>query len=96
MTELTTVSFDLEAGLKEKAESLLNPLGMDLHSVIIFLLRQIVETQSLPLRPSVSINEQSRVLFERMRARAAEHGYMTDDEINAEIQAARAERRNRG
>ena len=91
------VSFPLETELMEQAKSLLDPLGMDLGTVLKFLVRQIVNEQALPLRPSIDIREQSRYLFTEMRNEAiAEHGYMTDDEINMEIQAARMEMNKRG
>ena len=96
MADSTTISIPMETELIEQVEALIEPLGMDLPAVINFLLRQIVKDQALPLRPGIGISEQSRVLFERMRERASEHGYMTDEEINTEIQAARAERRQRG
>ena len=97
MAESATVSFNLEPEIKEKAESLLNPLGMDLATVFNYIVRQIVMERSLPLgfNPDSDV-ERSIKAFNAIRERAATRGYMTDDEINAEIKAARQERKERG
>ena len=97
MAELTTISFSLEPELKEKAESLLNPLGMDLATVFDYIVRQIVIERSLPLsfNPDNDTERAARA-FNAIRARAAARGYMSDEEINNEIQASRRERKQRG
>ena len=97
MAESTTVSVSMETELVQQAETLLEPFGMKLDMAIYSFVRQIVNQQSLPLRPSLNVSEQPCILFERMRQQVADRdGFLTDDEINEEIQAARAERRKRG
>ena len=91
MSQEITISVSMEPELVQQAETLLEPFGVKLDMAIYSFVRQIVNQQSLPLRPSLNVSEQSRMLFERMRQQVADrNGFLTDDEINEEIQAVRA------
>jgi len=91
MAELTTLNVKIDRDLKYEADTLFNAMGMTLSTAINVFVRQAVQEQAIPFQIHLNERGQFRKLLTSMRAEAEAHGYMTDEEINAEIQAARAE-----
>jgi DNA-damage-inducible protein J len=92
MAELTSLNIKIERDLKREADALFNAMGMTLSAAVNIFVRQAVQEQAIPFQ--IKLNEKRRFhkLLEKMEAEAEMRGYMTEEEINAEIQAARAER----
>jgi len=97
MADSTTVSFEIDSTVKSQADSLLEAVGLDITIAFNIFVRQIITSQSIPLQAGLSLGEQFGTLMEKMRTQATEaDGYLSDDEINAEIQAYRTENANGG
>jgi len=97
MADSTTVSFEIDSAIKSQADSLLEAVGLDITIAFNIFVRQIITSQSIPLQAELSLGEQFGTLMEKMRKQATEEdGYLSDDEINAEIQAYRTESANGG
>jgi len=88
---LTSINVKIEKGLKSEADRLFNSLGMTVSTAVNIFIRQAVQRQAIPFEIALDEKAQFNALINEMRAKAAGHGFMSDDEINAEIIAARAE-----
>ena len=68
-------------------------MGMTLSTAINIFVRQMVNERAIPFKIHLTDSNAARFhqTLDDMRAIAEEHGFLSDDEINAEIQAARAE-----
>lgn len=92
----------VDENLRSQAASIYEELGIDLQTAVrIFLKRSVAENgipfgMTLPKKEGPSVEETHRII-DSMRATAKANGAsnMTLEEINAEIAAARAERRAR-
>ena len=91
MAESTSLSIEIDRELKREADALFNAMGMTLTTAVNVFVRQAVQDQAIPFQ--IHLNDRARFhnLLNSMRAEAAKRGFMTDEEISAEIQAARAE-----
>jgi len=91
MTELTSLNIKIDRNLKLEADALFHALGMTLSSAINIFVRQAVQEQAIPFQ--IHLNEKAKfhTLLDTMRADAQKRGFLTDDAINAEIRAARAQ-----
>ena len=61
-----------------------------------FMILEVKKLKSLPDRDFKTLSKSAReaiISINNMRSIAAENGYMTDEEINAEIEAYRSEKR---
>ena len=93
MGDLTSLNVKIDRTVKREADSIANALGMTLSTAINIFVRQMVNERAIPFKIHLADNNaaQFHKLLDDMRAVAAERGFMSDDEINAEIQAARSE-----
>ena len=89
MAELTSLSIKIDRDLKREADALFNALGMTLSTAVNIFVRQAVQEQAIPFQ--IHLNERARFhkQLNNMREEATARGYMTEEEIDAEIQAAR-------
>ena len=90
----------VEDGLRAKASALYEELGIDLPTAVRIFLKRSVMENGLPFNMTLSnrrelVIERGLKAIERMQEESERNGNcdMTLDEINAEISAARAERR---
>ena len=92
MSEPASLTIEIDRELQQEAENLFSALGMTFSTAVNIFVRQAVQEMAMPF--SIRLNEQQRfhLLLENMRATAALQGFMTDEEINAEITAARQEK----
>ena len=95
MAELTNLSINMDRDLKLEADALFNAMGMTLSTAINVFVRQAVQEQAMPFQIHLDDKGQFHKLLDSMRANAMQHGFMTDEEINAQIQAARSEMKSR-
>jgi len=93
MSDLASLNVKIDRTVKKDADYVANAMGMTLSTAINIFLRQMVYERAIPFKVHVVDNEaaQFHKLLDDMRVSAGERGFMSDDEINAEIQAARAE-----
>ena len=95
MSDLTSLNVKIDRRIKKDADYIANAMGMTLSTAINIFVRQMVYERAIPFKVQIADNEaaQFHKLLDDMRTNAAERGFLTDEEINAEIQAARAERK---
>ena len=93
MSDLASLNVKIDRTIKKDADSVANSMGMTLSTAINIFVRQMVYEKAIPFKIHLAHNESAQFhkLLDDMRAGAEECGFMSDDEINAEIQAARAE-----
>jgi DNA-damage-inducible protein J len=89
---LTSISVKIDKELKAEADRLFNALGIPLSTAMNIFIRQAVQKQAIPFEIALDEKAQFNALLSSMRAKASRHGYMSDDEINNEINAARLEK----
>jgi DNA-damage-inducible protein J len=102
MAETTNLSIRLDRELKDQADQIFSAMGMSLTTAITVFVRQAVRQKKIPFEISLADNEgrasamrDALAASERIWRNAAQNGtvQMTPDEIDAEIAAARVERR---
>jgi len=93
MSDLASLNVKIDRTVKKDADYVANAMGMTLSTAINIFVRQMVYEKAIPFKIHLVNNEaeQFHKLLDEMRTSATERGFMSDDEINAEIQAARAE-----
>ena len=106
MSETTNLSIRIDRNLKDEADQIFNEMGMNLTTAITIFVRQAVRQKKIPFEialdtsygRSVSLAD-ARAAAERIWENAEKNGTsdMSMEDIDAEIKAARAERKaNRG
>ncbi|MCL2018291.1 MAG: type II toxin-antitoxin system RelB/DinJ family antitoxin [Oscillospiraceae bacterium] len=103
MANTTNLSIRLDRDLKNEADQMFNSLGMNLTTAITIFVKQAVMLKRIPFEIALYDDEKeaSRLraieAVERIHRNSVLNGTdnMTLDEINAEIAAARRERRER-
>lgn len=99
MAEQALIQFRADKALKQEVSEIYESLGMDLSTAFrMFMVRSKV-ARGLPF-PAVMPDDmithaEALSAFEQLRKQAADVPEMTLDEINAEISAARSERKAR-
>jgi DNA-damage-inducible protein J len=102
MAETTNLSIRLDRELKDQADQIFSAMGMSLTTAITVFVRQAVRQKKIPFEISLSDSESKAVAMrdalaasEQIWQNSAQNGTagMTPDEIDAEIKAARAERK---
>ena len=105
MAETTNLSIRLERELKDEADRMFSALGMSLTTAITVFVRQAVRQRKIPFEISLAENDGRTVVVrnaiaatERIWKNSVQNGMdeMTMEDIDAQIAAARAERRTRG
>jgi DNA-damage-inducible protein J len=89
MADLTSLNIKIDRELKTEADMLFNAMGMNLTTAVNIFVRQAVAEQALPFQVHLTERAQFHKLLASMRNQAEKQGFMSDDEINAEIAAAR-------
>ena len=104
MAETTNLSIRIDRDLKNEADQIFNALGMNLTTAITVFVKQSVRQKKIPFE--IALNTDESKLFslrdtmaasERIWHNSMQNGTdkMTADEIDAEIAAARTERKAR-
>jgi len=105
MSDATNLSIRIDRGLKNEADSLFNEMGMNLTTAITIFVRQAVRQKRIPFEINLDMSpDKSPTLLdavaasERIWENAVQMGTveMSMDEIDAEINAARKERKAKG
>jgi len=106
MAETTNLSIRIDSELKNEADKVFNALGMNLTTAITVFVRQAVLQKKIPFEITLLAGESSNrnitmrdamAASERIWQRSLQNGTckMTLEEIDAEIAASRADRKNR-
>ena len=96
MAEQVLVQFRADKALKEEVADIYSQLGMDLPTAFRMFMNKSKQVRGLPfdaVLPPVTKREDFRSAFMSLREEAADVPEMSLEEINAEISAARAERK---
>ena len=95
----TNISIRMDTELKARAEALFGELGMNLTTAFNIFVKAVIRSRSIPfaIRGAKTAQPSALDLFmqQRRAAEASKEPEMTLDEINAEIRAAREERRKK-
>lgn len=99
MSEQILIQFEIDKKLQEEVAEIYESLGMDLTTALrMFVIRSKIE-RGLPFSAKLPEESISRAeaweAFQELRRQAADLPEMSLEEINAEIAAARAERRQK-
>lgn len=99
MAEQALIQFRADKNLKQSAMSICDALGTDLATVFRMCMKQMEIVNGIPFSTKLPENRvtkaQAKATIEAMRRQAAEMPEMSLEEINAEISAAREERKKR-
>lgn len=97
MAEQVLIQFRADKELKQEVTKIYESLGIDLPTALRMFMSKSKMVKGIPfdvrLPENTVTREASIKAFEDLRAQAADLPEMTLDEINAEISAARAERK---
>ena len=96
MAEQVLVQFRADKALKEEVADIYSQLGMDLPTAFRMFMNKSKRVRGLPfdaVLPPVTKREDFRSAFMSLREEAGDVPEMSLEEINAEISAARAERK---
>jgi len=85
----TTVSIRIDEDVKRKFEEFCNDVGMNMSVAVNMFIRASLKDKKIPFPIESNKSAQGLKLLKKMRAEAKERGFMTDNEINDEIDAAR-------
>jgi DNA-damage-inducible protein J len=105
MSDTTNLSIRIDRGLKDEADHIFNEMGMNLTTAITIFVRQAVRQKKIPFEIALDTGHdrnislfEARAAVERIRENAERNGTanMSMEEIDAEIRAARAERKAKG
>lgn len=98
MSDLASLNVKIERAVKKEADSIANAMGMTLSTAINIFVRQMVNERAIPFRIHIVENEtaQFHQLIDSIRNENETKGFLTDDEINAEIKAYRTEKQGVG
>ncbi len=96
MAEQVVIQFRADKALKQEVSDIYEQLGMDLPTAFRMFMKKSKQVRGLPFDatlPDAGNREDFRKAFYSLREEAADLPEMTLDEINAEIAAARDERK---
>ncbi|MBE5902384.1 MAG: RelB/DinJ family addiction module antitoxin [Lachnospiraceae bacterium] len=97
MAEQVLIQFRADKALKQEVSDIYNQLGMDLPTAFRMFMAKSKQVRGLPFEAVLpeenTKREEFRMAFQKLREEAAELPEMTLEEINAEIESARAERK---
>ncbi len=99
MAEQVLIQFRADKALKQEVTEIYESLGMDLPTALRMFMNKSKMVKGVPFDVRLPENTVTRAeamrTFEDLRAQASDLPEMTLEEINAEISAARAERKKR-
>lgn len=99
MATQALIQFRADKALKQEVSEIYESLGMDLSTAFRMFLVRSKAARGLPfpavMPDNMITHTEALSAFEQLRKQAADVPEMTLDEINAEISAARAERKAR-
>ena len=97
MSEEVIIQFNADRRLKEDCSAIYNALGIDLSTAFRIFMERTKEVRGFPFStPARKITHAEALMaFDELREQARDVPEMSLDEINEEIRATRAEKRER-
>ena len=96
MAEQVLIQFRADKALKQDVAEIYEQLGMDLPTAFRMFMKKSKQVRGLPfdaVLPETNKQEDFRAAFNALREEASDIPEMTLEEINAEISAARVDRK---
>ena len=87
----TTVTIRVDEDIKRRFEEFCADVGMNMSVAVNIFIRASLREKRIPFQIESSAPSYGLTLLREMRAEAEERGFMSDEEIDAEIQAAKAD-----
>jgi DNA-damage-inducible protein J len=91
----TTVTIRVDEDVKSRFEEFCTDVGMNMSVAVNMFIRASLREKRIPFQIESSTSSRGLALLKEMRAEAEQRGFMTNEEIEAEIQAARTDIKNR-
>ena len=86
----TTVTIRVDEDIKRRFEEFCIDVGINMSVAVNMFIRASLKEQRIPFAIEAS-NSYGLALLKEMRAEAEERGFLSDEDIEKEIQAARAD-----
>jgi len=87
----TTITIRIDEDIKRKFDEFCAEVGLNMSVAVNIFIRASLREKRIPFQIESSISTYGLTLLKEMRAEAEKRGFMTDEDIEAEIQAAKAE-----
>ena len=91
----TAMTVRVDNNVKRQFDALCEQFGMSVNAAVNVFINAVVRTRSIPFTINVEEDQTRKRLLEALYAPHPETPELTLDEINAEIKAARKERKER-
>jgi DNA-damage-inducible protein J len=91
----TTITIRVDENVKRSFEEFCVDVGLNMSVAVNMFMRAALKEQKIPFPIESSKPPYGLTLLKEMRAEAEERGFLSDEEIGAEIQAARADMKAR-
>jgi DNA-damage-inducible protein J len=91
----TTVTIRVDEEIKRKFEEFCAEVGLNMSVAVNLFIRASLKDRKIPFPIESSKTNRGMALLGEMRAEAEARGFLSDKEIEAEIQAARTELKTR-
>ena len=86
----TTVTIRVDEDIKRRFEEFCADVGMNMSVAVNMFIRASLREKRIPFPIESSTTPYGLTLLREMRAEAEERGFMSDDDIETEIQAAKS------
>jgi DNA-damage-inducible protein J len=96
MSNLASLNVKIDRNVKKEADFVANSMGMTLSTAINVFVRQMVSEHAIPFRIQIidGNSRQFTQLIDDIRTENKETGFLSDEEINNEIDEYRRERQH--
>ena len=81
----TTISIRVDEEIKRRFEKFCSEVGINISVAVNMFIRASLKDQKIPFSIEAPKSSRGLELLREMRAEAEERGFLTDEEINAEI-----------
>jgi DNA-damage-inducible protein J len=88
----TTVTIRIDEKVKRRFEEFCSDVGINMSVAVNMFIRASLKEQRIPFQIEASKQAFRLSLLKEMRTEAEERGFLSDEQINAEVLAARADR----
>ena len=92
----TTVTIRIDEDVKRRFEEFCADVGMNMSVAVNMFIRASLREKRIPFQIESPAPSYGLTLLREMRAEAEVRGFMSDEDIEAEIQAAKADIKARG
>jgi len=87
----TTVTIRVDEDIKRMFEAFCDDVGINMSVAVNMFIRAALKEQRIPFKIETSKSYDGLTLIKKMREEAEERGFLSEEEIEAEIEAARTD-----